>query len=247
MPREKAKSSPPNTHPERKIPRAIMMILQETTSMTTPQRIMPTTIPGHQALDGSKKTEPRNKPPHPSQNTSEKRIAKGSVGSLGSSTISPLRSGSIRVIPSVIPSKYLSSWNAGTKFSSMIRLAVRSVMTHSRPLPTSIRTSLSDGTRRIRRPLSATDCPIHHHRAMAIDTSSIVLFCRLERVATEIWWCVSASSVSICCSRVDFSVWEKIPASSYTGVEGASGTTNCAHVLQKNTKKNERKYFITEF
>lgn len=105
----------------------------------------------------------------------------------GRSTTSPRRRGVMRSIPSVRPAEYFPALKFGVKFSSITLWDMRSVMTHSRPRPTSIRISRSVGATRIRRPLSRLFCPIHQLRASTIPTSSIVLPCRLLIIAIPIW------------------------------------------------------------
>ncbi len=101
----------------------------------------------------------------------------------GNSMTSPRSKGAIRSIASVRPAPYVSFLKLGVRFSSIILLDIKSVMTHSSPRPTSIRISLSVGAMRMRRPLSRFFCPIHQFRAITIPTSSIVLPCRSFTIA----------------------------------------------------------------
>ena len=115
--------------------------------------------------------------PHPKKKINAINGATFSVhGSsrVGSSRISPRSKGIILSIPSVRPSANSLFWKCGVKFSSIIRCDTRSVMTHSSPRPTSIFTSLSEGTTKIKRPLSSHFIPIHQLLAVSILASSIV-------------------------------------------------------------------------
>lgn len=105
----------------------------------------------------------------------------------GNSTTSPRRRGVILSMPSVRPAPYASFLKFGVKFSSITLWDIRSVMTHSRPRPTSILISRSVGATSMRRPLSRPFCPTHHERASTIQTSSIVLPWRDLIIAIPIW------------------------------------------------------------
>jgi len=188
-------------------------IVPTATHITRPPSAAPIIIPGHQAFDGSKMTEPRNTPHQTSQKRNVTSIPMLSAAGSGKST-SPLRRGVIRSIPSASPCSYFPALNFGVKFSSIILWDMRSVITPSSPRPTSIRISRSVGATSIRRPLSSHFWPIHHERASTIQTSSIVLSWRDFIITMPIWWFVSFSSVRIFVSRADFSSDERSPTSS---------------------------------
>lgn len=97
---------------------------------------------------------PKNKLHHIRKNTSENIADIGSCGGTGISTTSPRNIGAMTFIADCNHSKYASRANAGVRYSSITLFAIRSVMTHSSPLPTSILISRSLGATRIRSPLS---------------------------------------------------------------------------------------------
>lgn len=160
---------------ERITPITVMITVPTTIHITMPPKNAPITIPGHHAFDGSKMAEPKNMPHQISQKSSGTRTSSGFIGFSGSSTTSPRRRGDMRSIPSRRPAPYCSALKLGVKFSSIILLDIKSVITPSKPRPTSIRISRSVGTTRIRRPLSSHFWPIHHERARTIQASSMVL------------------------------------------------------------------------
>ena len=180
------KSSPQSIPLERITPIMVISNVPIVIHITMPHKIAPMTIPGHHAFDGSKMAEPRKIPHQTSQKRRGTRASRGLIGSSGSPTTSPRRIGDIRSIHSRSPAPYCSALKLGVKFSSIILLDMRSVITPSKPRPTSIRISRSVGATRIRSPLSRPFWPIHHERARVIPTSSIVLPWRLLIIAIPI-------------------------------------------------------------
>ena len=117
--------------------------------------IHPTTPQSHQDFDEDKTL----KIPQPNI---AKMIKSTSIVSIdmsdffsGNAMTSHRRRGDIRSIPSLRPVSKFPALKWGVKFSSIILLDMRSVITHSSPRPTSIRISLSVGAMSMRRPLSS--------------------------------------------------------------------------------------------
>jgi len=155
-------------------PSIAITIVPRRNHITNPPKIAPITIPGHQALEDAKKVFPKNAPHQHRKMINEIQMPVTSFGGSGMVTTSPFNKGIITSTADRSHGPYSSFLKAGVRYSSIIRCEIRSVITHSNPLPTSIRISCSVGATRIRSPLSNHFCPIHHVRAMAIPASSIV-------------------------------------------------------------------------
>lgn len=108
--------------------------------IATPPRMAPKIIPGHQALEDSKKLFPKNMAHQKRNIKNEIQIPATSFGGSGRVTTSPLRTGIITSTADKSHAPYSHFLKAGVRYSSIILAAIRSVITPSNPRPTSILT-----------------------------------------------------------------------------------------------------------